>query len=280
MKKIVIVAFVVTILWILLMTFNPLYVISGSMLTGALVLQHKFPEMKGALGEWQVRRLLQKLDTEKYTLYDDLYLTRDDGRTVQIDHVVTSAFGVFVIETKHYNGWIFGKETQQNWTQVIYKRKEKLYNPIWQNYGHIQTLKSSLNKEDMKSVFSIIAFSDQSTLKIEDNFKNARVIQFRQLIDVIKASHVRVINEAELTEINRTMGSLVITDKKAKKKIKKQHVQSIKRERKQTGRTTKKKLRQNICPKCGGELSVKNGKYGAFYGCSNFPKCRFTGKVS
>ena len=37
---------------------------------------------------------------------------------------------------------------------------------------------------------------------------------------------------------------------------------------------------QNICPKCGGGLSLKKGKYGTFYGCSNFPKCRYTKKVS
>lgn len=32
------------------------------------------------------------------------------------------------------------------------------------------------------------------------------------------------------------------------------------------------------CPKCGGGLVKKNGKYGPFYGCSNFPKCRFIKK--
>ena len=36
------------------------------------------------------------------------------------------------------------------------------------------------------------------------------------------------------------------------------------------------KIRQNICPKCGSELVERQGKYGKFTGCSNFPKCRFT----
>ncbi len=30
------------------------------------------------------------------------------------------------------------------------------------------------------------------------------------------------------------------------------------------------------CPRCGGVLVRRNGKYGEFIGCSNFPKCRFT----
>ncbi len=30
------------------------------------------------------------------------------------------------------------------------------------------------------------------------------------------------------------------------------------------------------CPKCGGELVVRWGRYGKFISCSNFPKCRYT----
>lgn len=33
------------------------------------------------------------------------------------------------------------------------------------------------------------------------------------------------------------------------------------------------------CPKCGAPLSKKNGKYGQFYGCINYPKCNYTEKV-
>lgn len=35
----------------------------------------------------------------------------------------------------------------------------------------------------------------------------------------------------------------------------------------------------NICPKCGKELRVKNGKYGKFIGCSGFPECKYTEKL-
>lgn len=31
-----------------------------------------------------------------------------------------------------------------------------------------------------------------------------------------------------------------------------------------------------FCPKCGGELRRRSGKFGQFYGCSNYPQCRFT----
>ena len=46
-----------------------------------------------------------------------------------------------------------------------------------------------------------------------------------------------------------------------------EHVQNI--------RQTQIELRNGICPRCGGQMVERNGKYGRFYGCSNYPKCRF-----
>ncbi len=34
-----------------------------------------------------------------------------------------------------------------------------------------------------------------------------------------------------------------------------------------------------VCPKCGGELRRRSGKFGEFFGCSNFPQCRFTKNI-
>lgn len=33
---------------------------------------------------------------------------------------------------------------------------------------------------------------------------------------------------------------------------------------------------ENLCPKCSGVLKHRNGKYGSFIGCSNYPKCTYT----
>jgi hypothetical protein len=56
----------------------------------------------------------------------DITIPSVKGKTTQIDHVVVSEYGVFVIETKNYTGWIVGDEKSDYWTQVIYKRKERL----------------------------------------------------------------------------------------------------------------------------------------------------------
>ncbi len=147
-----------------------------------------------------------------YSIFHDIYVRG----TTQVDHVVTSPYGIFVIETKHYDGWKFGEEEQRYWTQVIYKRKEKMFNPIWQNYGHVQALRNYIGIKDSEYIHSIIAFSSNSTLKFEERFKSARVIQFPQLKRVIKEWNVHRISDLELREINRKLENILIEDKKIK----------------------------------------------------------------
>jgi len=78
----------------------------------------KSPWFKGVLGEFLVNFLLKKyLPKEKYTLIKNVTLPTDDG-TTQIDHIVVSEFGLFVIETKNMKGWIFGNTNQKKWTFI------------------------------------------------------------------------------------------------------------------------------------------------------------------
>lgn len=103
------------------------------------------PSAKGRLGEWQVERALRGLPPGNYHVFHDLYLPRPDGNgTTQVDHVVVCLSGIFVIETKNYQGWIFGGEHQPQWTQQIYRQKNRFQNPLHQNWLHIRALASLL----------------------------------------------------------------------------------------------------------------------------------------
>ena len=117
---------------------------------------------KGAIGERKVNKILNNL-SEEYITITDLLLKTEKG-TTQIDHVVVSYKGIFVIETKNYEGWIFGSDNQKYWTQVLYKNKYKFYNPVWQNKGHINAIKKILNRYDIP-IYSIIVFNDRCRLK-------------------------------------------------------------------------------------------------------------------
>lgn len=53
----------------------------------------------------------------------------------------------------------------------------------------------------------------------------------------------------------------------------KEHVKNIKKLKKEKSETY-----ANKCPICGGDLVTRNGKYGLFLGCSNFPRCKYIKK--
>lgn len=145
----------------------------GAMIPGAiaalliLVLIRVFssPTFKGWFGENQVRKGLQKLDPLVYRIFHDLYLPRPDGDgTTQIDHLVISPYGVFVIETKNYRGWIFGSPKQAQWTQQLHRNKHRFQNPLHQNDLHIRALAEFLGLPKDR-FHSVIFFIGDSTFK-------------------------------------------------------------------------------------------------------------------
>lgn len=103
-------------------------------------------KLKGAAGEWAVNRaLLKGLDREAYHVLPNLLLPDGRGGLTQIDHVVVSVFGVFVIETKNWDCWIFGTAEDRQWTQKYRKgRTHKTMNPLHQNAAHVRVVRELL----------------------------------------------------------------------------------------------------------------------------------------
>ena len=225
------------------------------------------PKIKGFIGEKTVSAILLMLDQDKYKVINDVVI-KVDGKTSQIDHVVVSNYGIFVIETKNYSGWIYGDDYSQYWTQVIYKRKEKLYNPVRQNYGHVQTLKHHLADYPDVPFIPIIVFSINADLKVKTK---TDVVYTVNLLKTIRKYSEESISDKLKEKLYVKILSLNVTDQKTRKG----HVETIHREKVETQR----KVDQDICPKCGGTLISRKGKYGSFKGCSNYPKCKFTMKI-
>lgn len=117
----------------------------------------KSSKFKGKLGEQATNLGLKlKLNPNIYKILKDITINDSKG-TTQIDLVILSQYGIFVIEVKNYNGWIFGNEKDKYWTQVLYSKKNKFYNPLWQNYRHVKAL-TELLKVDKNAVHSIVFF--------------------------------------------------------------------------------------------------------------------------
>lgn len=99
-------------------------------------------KIKGKIGEISVASRLNLLNHNDYKILSNVVLQTKNGGTVQIDHIIVSVYGIFVIETKNYKGWIFGNENAENWLQVIYKEKNQFRNPLKQNWSHVYALKN------------------------------------------------------------------------------------------------------------------------------------------
>ncbi|QTV05795.1 nuclease-related domain-containing protein [Faecalibacter bovis] len=139
-------------------------------------------EIRGEEGEKIVRKKLNRLDKNKYTIINDVVFNIN-GKKSQIDHIVVSDFGIFVIETKNYKGAVYGSESSYNWTQYLFKKQFKLYNPIKQNQGHIYALQHVLKGLMPLDFISIIVFTNRSKLKVK---AQTHVIYTQKLIRVIK----------------------------------------------------------------------------------------------
>ncbi len=122
------------------------------------------PWFKGKFGEFLVNLSARWfLDKSRYHLIKNVTLATEDG-TTQIDHVLVSEYGVFVVETKNMKGWIFGSPHQRFWTQKIYRSNHKFQNPLHQNYKHVKTLQTLLGLGDHQ-MHSVVVFVGDSTFK-------------------------------------------------------------------------------------------------------------------
>ncbi|WP_010500109.1 NERD domain-containing protein [Paenibacillus elgii] len=229
-----------------------------------LIIILKSPIVKGKIGERSVSYQLNKLDNEKYIILNNITIPTSSGKTSQIDHIVVSSYGIFVIETKNYRGWIVGDEKSEYWTQILYKRKEKLYNPLRQNYGHMLALKGLLSDYSELRFIPIVCFSFRADLKVK---VSSEVIYTSRLVKTIKKYNQEAIPASDVKQIAATITGANITNKD----IKKQHIKSIKDDISNKSN----KISNDVCPKCSGSLVLRNGRFGQFKGCSNYPKCRF-----
>ena len=112
---------------------------------------------KGWIGEKKTEyKLLFSLDSDVYTVYHNIIIPSRNG-TTQIDHVIISPFGLFVVETKNLKGWIYGTETQSTWTQVVYQSKYKFQNPLRQSYRHKKVLSKHLRIKE-SYIYQVVSF--------------------------------------------------------------------------------------------------------------------------
>lgn len=204
------------------------------------------------------------LDKNEYHLIKNVTLPTDDG-TTQIDHIIVSKYGIFVVETKNMKGWIFGSANQNQWTQKIFKHTSKFQNPLHQNYKHVKTLEAYL-KANNDCIFSVIIFTGDSTFKTEMP-DNVRFV--RGGIEYIKSKRNIAFSEGEVADVIEQIESGRL---ERSFKTNRQHVKHVKE-------IVKEKSDTKSCSRCHSKMVLRKATKGKnagneFWGCSAFPKCR------
>lgn len=234
----------------------------------------KSPFMKGVFGELLVNLAAKFfLDKRIYILFKNVTLPTDDG-TTQIDHVIVSRYGIFVIETKNMKGWIFGNAQQKTWTQKIYRHTTKFQNPLHQNYKHTQTLQSALELEPDK-VFSVVVFVGDSTFK---TVMPENVVYAGGYIQFIKNKTQPILTDNEVQDICARIQSGRL---KKSFKTHQDHVNHVKTIVEEKNR----RANENACLNCGKPMVVRTARSGGnqgkqFWGCSDYPKCRMVRQIA
>lgn len=239
----------------------------------ALARLARLPAVKGWIGEAMLHVALRlRLPREHYHLRRNLTLPTSDGST-QIDHVVVSRYGVFVIETKNYGGWIFGKPLDKTWTQKFPRHSSAFQNPLHQNHKHVRTL-AELAAIDDAALFSLVVFVGSSTFKTP---MPPNVTHLRGCLAYIRARQATLLDDAEVARI---LGHIDDGRLEPSWRTHAAHIEHVRALRARREPQTEAKPQQPGCPHCGGALGdyvyktgTKTGQ--AFRGCTRFPACKY-----
>jgi restriction system protein len=218
---------------------------------------------KGKRGERKVSKGLSRLlDDSVYRVVGDVTFPTSTG-TTQIDHLVVSPYGVFIIETKNLSGWIFGDENHETWTQVIYKRKNYFYNPIKQNHHHLSAVRRILGLSSDQA-HNLVVFTGQCTFKTE--MPRNVVLGVRQLSRLIRSRTDRVMSDQEVV---RVIAGIAAQRLEPGRDTDRTHVRNVEEyvRRRSTG-----------CPRCGSPMIERASRLTGkrFLGCSQYPRCKGT----
>lgn len=228
-------------------------------------------EAIGDSGEKRVSSFLEYLDCEDYRVYNDL-LIRNGNFSTQIDHIVISRYGVFVLETKNVHGKVYGSGNAEFWKQYLpdtgYRRygntkEHQLRNPIWQNEGHIKSLRRLVFGNDIP-VYGIVVFPNDMDLYVSADHD---VLHMWEVVPCIKQHKEVVLTTEQMRYYRRRLLEVISTASSDRV----EHLENVHRSKERRDAA----VSNGRCPLCGGNLVLRHGKYGQFYGCSNYPQCKY-----
>ena len=166
------------------------------------------------------KAILKHFQSPNYHLLNHITLKHGDT-TTQIDHILVSCFGVFVIETKNYKGWIFANPKHETWTQVLFRAKFKFQNPIFQNHRHVVAVRELLDFLPQDVVKSVVVFSGDAEFKTDIP---SGVFTLTKLIDYLSSCTDELLS---LNRVQFSVGRIETARKEISGKTDVEHIENL-----------------------------------------------------
>ena len=134
--------------------------------------------------------------------------------------------------------------------------RNKMHSPIFQNETHCHFVRKIIGGS--VPVRSVIVFVNNNT----ENVDAGEVVGLASLSRYLKKLPI-VLDRDRIPAIAEKLRAADRSDEISSR----QHVRNVKR--------LVEGVEKGVCPRCGGKLVVKKDNEGEYYGCSNYPKCKF-----
>jgi hypothetical protein len=118
-------------------------------------------------------RICKILNARSADVLNDFILPGAYGGLTHIDHAILTSGGILCIQTKHYNGVVFGDSDEPQWTNVDGVHRRKFLNPLIQNEGRTRALGKVVPNVPVASLV-VFTGSIQFTSPLESNVIHVR----------------------------------------------------------------------------------------------------------
>jgi hypothetical protein len=203
----------------------------------------------------------------------DILIESTEEKTSQIDLLIIGNKGIYVLEVKTFaDAKIYGDVNKSKWYYYKYGHKYEIYSPVIQNKNHMKYLKSFLKDFGDIPYFSVITMICDD-FKLSGNYPENTVIcsslpAMEKGLRLLAENNENYLDDSQKQAIYDYIKTHQIDGKLARLEHKQQVIEY---------QSEVQGMReQKLCPYCKEALVLREGKYGGFYGCPRYPKCRYT----
>ncbi len=219
----------------------------------------------GQMGESVVAEFAQENLSKDYYLIHNIVLKSNTG-TTQIDQIIVSPFGLFVVEIKNHKGWIWGDVNSPQWTQTLRSGKYPFQNPLRQNYKHIKALQELLGYP-AHYFKSLIAFSGQAQFRTP--FPDNVVSDGEDYLHFIEKYQTVLLSSEQIAFTIDAILKHRLTDEEHQV-----YIEKVKQQYQNADENN-----PPPCPRCGNKMVLRKSKSPhsdnqPFWGCSRYPNCK------